>query len=85
MWAGTSRSVSASMSRLAGEEADQLLLGDEPEAHQDGAQLVGLALLLGEGLAQLPVGDQALDDEKIAEAAEHLLAELHLRHRELLL
>jgi hypothetical protein len=65
---------------LAREEADQLFFGEGALTDQDGAELVGLALLITECLAQLRIGDEPLGNEEIAEAPHHLLAELHLSH-----
>ena len=66
---------------LAGQEADQLLLADEAQANEDRPELVRLALLLGQGLTpQLLCRDEPLGDEEVAEATDHMLPELHLRH-----
>src|SRR5439155_13210283 len=50
------------------EEADQLLLGNEPEPREDRAELLGLTLLLGERLLELSLGDQPLGNQEVAEA-----------------
>src|SRR3989454_1544500 len=70
---------------LPREEADQLLLGDEAEARKDRAELFGLALLLGEGLPELSLGDQSLGDQEVPEAPGLGLAEFSLRHIDLLM
>src|SRR5207247_9058910 len=67
---------------LPREEADQLLLGDEAEARKDRAELFGLALLLGEGLPELSLGDTALGDKRGAEARGLGLSEVAVRRLE---
>ena len=71
---------------LAREEADQLLLVDEPEPDQDGAELLGRALLLDQSLLELLLTEQTVGDEEVPEPPVDRLTELYLlRHRSLLL
>src|SRR5205085_3173749 len=65
---------------LPREEPDELLFGDEAEASEDGAEFLGLALLLGERLLELRVADQPFGDQQIPKAPGLWLTELRMLH-----
>src|SRR5439155_14224280 len=64
---------------LAREEPDHLLLVDEAELDENGAELLGGTLLLAEGLLKLRRGQQPIGDQEVPKPAVDGLTQLLLQ------